>query len=350
MHVKAIDYWLARLAATNRHALWTLGNIESYAYRKEIASVIIDRPIFITGLARSGSTMLLELLNRQPGLVSHRYCDFPFLTVPIVWNCFLNRAAAKVSPAIPRAHRDQIRITPDSPEGMEEILWQRYSAGANGTTEPRFLRFYQEHVKKLLWLRGGTRYVAKNNFHLDRIPALLKIFPDAQFVIPIRHPIAHVQSLVSQHARFCEYAQLDKRTAFMMATAGHYEFGPQRSARRITAGCTEEIEQSWAAGDNVTGYALLWAAVYERVLQWLNCAELGRSMVIVSYEEFCSQPELEWRRLSAALSLNESEIALDHVVAPAISQMSPADEHRIWSLTERVARGLHLSPNPNPTC
>ena len=63
-----------------------LGDLESSAHRAELDAISIDRPLYVAGLARSGSTILLELLAGRPGVATHRYRDFPPVYTPLFWN------------------------------------------------------------------------------------------------------------------------------------------------------------------------------------------------------------------------------------------------------------------------
>ncbi|MCB9964174.1 MAG: sulfotransferase [Rhodospirillales bacterium] len=49
-------------------------------------SVSIDKPIFITGLARSGTTILLEILASHPDISTHKYKDYPFVHTNYFWD------------------------------------------------------------------------------------------------------------------------------------------------------------------------------------------------------------------------------------------------------------------------
>ncbi len=310
-----IDYGLARSSVAQRRLWWLLGNWETRLYRRSIEAVKIERPIFVCGLARAGSTMLLELLARQRGVVTHRYRDFPFVTIPIWWNRFLDLTARDSEPRT-RAHGDLIRITPHSPEGMEELLWSSCDTTENAfAQDTSFVSYYRDHVRKLLWLRGGQRYVSKNNYHVPRIEQLLQLFPDAQFVIPVRHPASHVASLVRQHEHFCTLARADRTVPFMLAAAGHYEFGPQRAPRGLTAPEAAAIQLCWQRHDDVGGYALMWSAIYQRVLGLLDRPEIAPHVHIVKYEEFCKQPVIEWQRLREKLELPSCDVDLSHIVA-----------------------------------
>ena len=63
--------------------LWKrLGDLETSALADTLDEVAIEKPIYVSGLARSGSTILLELLNEIPGVVSQRYKDFPPVFTP----------------------------------------------------------------------------------------------------------------------------------------------------------------------------------------------------------------------------------------------------------------------------
>src|SRR5690554_6259116 len=79
-----------------RHpGLWIrLGNMETRLLGDELARMSIEKPVYVTGLARSGTTILLELLARHPAFVTHRYRDFPPVLTPWFWNWFVDRAAA----------------------------------------------------------------------------------------------------------------------------------------------------------------------------------------------------------------------------------------------------------------
>jgi hypothetical protein len=112
-----------RLGGLNK----VLAELETDFIAQRLHCVAIDRPVFLTGLARSGTTILLTLLSQADGVATHRYRDFPFVEVPFLWNWFQDRFAgrSKTSPR-ERIHGDRIRITAESPEAFEEPLWQSH--------------------------------------------------------------------------------------------------------------------------------------------------------------------------------------------------------------------------------
>ncbi|HET8702102.1 MAG TPA: sulfotransferase, partial [Nitrococcus sp.] len=224
----------------NRHKRFGigLGNLETRLLAEPLAAIRIDQPIYIAGLARSGSTLLLEILSWLPETLTHRYRDYPALYTPYFWNRFLDYTPQQKTAPVERTHRDGILITPESPEAFEEILWMSFfsqlhdpqvNAVLNTQTDnPEFEAFYRDHIRKLMLVRGGQRYLSKGNYNITRLDYLLKLFADARFIIPVREPSWHIASLMKQHALFCEGSRRSPRALAHLQRVGHFEFGLDR--------------------------------------------------------------------------------------------------------------------------
>jgi hypothetical protein len=313
-----IDGWtdrLGRLASRYQRQMIGLGNLETRLFADEIEPTTIDRPIFIAGLARAGTTILLESLERHPDTVTHRYRDFPMVLTPVFWNRLLDRMPRRPAPPQERAHRDGISVTDESPEAFEEILWmaffptlhdaQRRDFLDADTRNPPFERFFRDHIRKLLWLRGGTRYLSKANYNLTRLEYLLRLFPDARIVIPIRDPIWHIASLIKQHRLFCRGQHEDSRALRHLQRVGHFEFGLDR--RPIAADdpmIAREVAALWRDGREVEGWALYWAHVHEFVLRRLERSQrLRDATLVVRHEDLCAAPQATIERVLAHCGL-----------------------------------------------
>jgi len=294
---------LGRLTDRAGGVLRRLGNLESNVYRDALDSIAIDRPIFVAGLARSGSTILLEILAAHEDTATHRYRDFPPVMLPIFWNrAFGHVYGRKVEP-VERAHRDRILVTPDSPEALEEVLWMAFFEHAHDpgvsnvldrdTVNTDFENFFEDHIRKILHVRGGVRYLSKCNYNLTRLAYLGKLFPDARFVVPVREPLWHVASLIKQHRLFCAEESRDPRILAHMRRVGHFEFGLDR--RPVNAGddkTAESILRCWKGGEEVRGTARLWASLYGFVKRQLsNDEDLNNRTLIIRYEDLCDRPE-----------------------------------------------------------
>ena len=323
-------------ALVHRHPrLWIrIGDAETRSLADELAPVSVREPVYIAGLARAGSTILLELVAATEGVVTHRYRDFPPVFIPYWWNGFVDRAQARTLEAKERPHGDRIRITPESPEAMEEPLWMAFFPSAHdpgvsqslGHNEqhPDFERFYRDHIRKLLLVRGGNRYASKGNYNVTRLEYLLRIFPDARFVIPVREPVRHVASLLRQHRRFSEACEGNPRGLAHLREVGHFEFGVDR--RPINTGDTArtaEILRMWREGDEVRGWARYWSQVYGYVADRLEANEhLRRAALVVRYEDLCAAPHEIVRR-----TLDHCRLAPDQPVIDAFSARLSAPDY-----------------------
>ena len=302
--------WMDRIGGfIERHsALWIkLGSLETALLRDTLPEV--DRPIYITGLARSGTTILLEVLAGHPAATTHRYRDFPFLFTPYLWNRWLELVPRKTEQPAERSHGDGIVVTSESPEAFEEGLWMAFFDGLHDpaasavlgrtTRHPAFERFYRDHIRKLLAVRGRRRYVAKGNYNITRIGYLAKLFPDARFVVPVRDPVWHIASLMKQDRLFCDGEQGNPAAVRHLRRVGHFEFGLDR--RAINAGdgaATAEVMALWRRGEEVRGWARYWSYLHRSIADMTrNDPALAKSMRIVRYEDLCAAPDVEMAAL-----------------------------------------------------
>ena len=123
-HVPWLLHHLGGWAHRCRGLFTWLGRLETKALADEIASVRVTRPVYVCGLARSGSTLLHLTLAAQPGVATHRARDYPLVYTPYWWRqATRNR---RPSPPRERAHGDRVLITTDSPEALEEMLWMAF--------------------------------------------------------------------------------------------------------------------------------------------------------------------------------------------------------------------------------
>src|SRR5690606_2021130 len=153
---RRIAAWLAAFPSLGpRLARW-----ESAALAEEIGLMRPGPPVWICGMARSGSTVLLEVLNGLPDFTSHRYSDYPWLWTPYWWNHVLARLPLRAPKPQERAHRDRILVSRDSPEAFEEIFWMHFFPHRHDPAISQvldadidaeaFARFFDQHQRKLL--------------------------------------------------------------------------------------------------------------------------------------------------------------------------------------------------------
>lgn len=141
-----------------------------------------DRPVFIIGPHRSGTTLLYRILSKHPDLGYFNQADRRLRDLP--------RLARLVT---------QIKRQ-DSPAEAQKI-WDRFRTGDDdimGVAEatPEVIRWYREKVGTVLDLRQANRFVAKYPRLSLRLSWINAIFPDAVFIHMLRDWRAVVSSTV----------------------------------------------------------------------------------------------------------------------------------------------------------
>lgn len=294
-------YWQSRFFAATAPVWKWLGDLETRAVADKIDEIQVRDPIYVTSLARAGTTIVTEMLEAHPALACHHYSDFPNAWTPYWRNHLLQRTRRQAPRAAQRAHRDRIMVSHDSPEAVEEVLWMAFFEGLHdpsrsgvldGSTEnAAFERFYRDHIRKLLAVRGAERYLAKGNYNLARLGYIQRLFPGAEFLVPVRTPRHHIASLMKQHALFSRASELDPRVGRQLAMSGHFEFGPFRRAVHFGDDKTvRAIEGAWRDGREVEGWARYWAATY-RFLDDQLAADPGLAgrCLLFRYEDLCAK-------------------------------------------------------------
>ena len=317
-----LDRCLHRLAFSTRSAQLGVADLESRRFRGELAATSAARPIFVTGLPRSGTTILLELISRTPSVATHIYRDMPFVLAPMVWGGFARRFAKADKPR-ERAHGDGIQISLDSPEAFEEMVWMAfYGDRYRGDTispwtavdDQEFLQFLSDHMRKVIALRRrskltASRYASKNNLNIARMPALLDAFGDAVALVPFRDPVQHAASLLKQHKRFTAMHRDDPFARRYMRGIGHFDFGDNLKPVDFDGWWSS---RSSAGPDQLTFWLEYWCATYRALLDHADHDRLH----LIGFEQLSAASGLT--ALAHAAGIQTEELAEPaRILAPA---------------------------------
>jgi len=267
-------------------------------------------PVFITGLARAGTTILLEAIYASGRFATLTYRDMPFITAPNFWKS-VSSGQRRHAQAKERAHKDRLLVNYDSPEAFEEIFWMTFDQGSYVKENclvphkvPReVLLNYRRYVANIIAKDSKDaplRYLAKNNNNLLRISALKRAFPEAVILVPFRNPLDHAKSLMAQHQRFVKTHQDDPFSLKYMNWLGHHEFGanlkPFRVGNDALPPCPEELA-------DFSYWVRYWSCVYDYVLNQ-HTAEI----VLFDYDLFCRKPAACLEELAPLLRLDKEQL------------------------------------------
>ncbi len=231
----------ARLAPSGRAAVQNglIGNlvVQARAHRNaarnpEVEQVAIERPVFIIGLLRSGSTLLHNLLAVHPRL-----------RCPTLWELLTPAGSRdpdqceqavesargyveelwRQAPELPRIHFIHA-LRPDECHRLlvntfeSPINWLRFHVPsyASWLGERDLTRAYEHHrlqLQNVLWRVPGGVPVLKCPFHVWCLDALVRVYPDARFVYLHRDPVSVIASTCSLSAelRSARSDEVDRR-------------------------------------------------------------------------------------------------------------------------------------------
>ena len=304
----AISRLLHRIALQPKAIAEISFDIENTLVNKK-EPALSDNHIFISGLARSGTTILLQYLYETGLFRSLTYLDMPFVLMPNTWKQITYKK--KPSEYKERAHRDGIMVGFDSPEAFEEVFW-RVFCGEKYICNDRLklhhvdeevLKKFKDHVSNILLSSNSlnqSRYLSKNNNNVLRFEALQKSMPNSQIIIPFRDPLQHSISLLDQHLHFSKIQAKDKFSLDYMNWLGHFEFGLNQKPFFLN---DEDIFNEMAAYDktDINFWLLSWKNYY----RYVNDQPIKNS-IFFSYEQFCMAPSSVLGRLFEILDIEKT--------------------------------------------
>jgi hypothetical protein len=208
---------VARVGLRSALAARLLANA-GWAAHTEHADVVIDRPIFVTGLPRSGTTALHRLLTADPG---HQGLELWLAEMPQprpprdTWAA--NPVFQHIQAGYQQHHVEHPEfmgvhyIAADTVEECWQLLRQTlrsvsYECLANLPTYSAWLQdqdwvgAFRTHRRNLQLIGlndAGRRWVLKNPSHLFSLDAILAVYPDALIIQTHREPRTVIGSMCS---------------------------------------------------------------------------------------------------------------------------------------------------------
>ena len=254
---------IGRLSLRNKllqHATSRLLIHDQFTRHPEIRNIQIDKPIIVAGLPRSGTTHLLNLMASDSRLRSLPLWE-SYEPVPMPGEGLLEdgtdpryQRCADVWATMQQMTPHLAAMHPMNPDHIHEELelmgpnfgsynyewlchsprWRDAYYAEDQTYQYEYMR---DVLKLLLWQQRDSdrpsRWVLKCPQHLEQLPVLLRVFPDATIAITHRDPVSVIQSAVTMLA----YGQRINRKQVM--TAELLQYWNERVAHLLRA-CTED--------------------------------------------------------------------------------------------------------------
>jgi len=299
------------LALGNNFIPEMLHDIEIALLKKKINSDNLTPHIFISGMARSGSTILMRFLYQTKFFASFTYRDMPFVMSPNLWSKISNKIKPKSHKE--RIHGDSISINIDSPEALEEVFWRVklqknyiYTNKLNAHEADDFtIDEFRNLISLILYRYKKKIYLSKNNNNILRLSSIIKAFPNSLILVPFRDPIQQAKSLLTQHENFSKIQKVDKFIKKYMSYLVHHEFGIIHKPF--------DFNQNHNISYNINSleyWLFQWVNVYRYLSQekFIN----KKNIIYINYEFLCDNPKKILSYISSKINTKDLLLSEDY--------------------------------------
>jgi hypothetical protein len=201
-----------------------IDNIFYRGYRRQR----IERPLFIIGNYRSGSTLLQRLISLDEeqfsGMKSWEIYTAPSIAARKAWRGLATLDSWMGNPLKRAMYRWEKRVLKtirkhpvgvmeyEEDEGLFLFIWagifrwffyphkqheedeHYFDTRVSEWRRRRLMKFYERCIKRHIYYRNGRKYVSKNPASSSKIRSILQKMPDARFIYLVRNPYDQLPS------------------------------------------------------------------------------------------------------------------------------------------------------------
>jgi hypothetical protein len=259
-------------------------------------NVDVREHVFVTGLARSGTTGVMRNIFGTGQYASLQYSNMPFIMNPNIWQ---NKQHIQNHE---RVHSDGIIINGESPEEFDEYFWKAHlkdsfikdhSLKLHQVSEQTAKQF-KKYIQLICLSKNKQKYLSKNNNSILRLDVLRELNNPKIFFL-FREPLSHASSLLKLHKKFSALQKEDPFVLEYFDFLGHHEFGLHHKPFDLT----NHVKRAQSEFDllDINYWLLVWLNYYEFILQNLNPGDR-----LICFEDLKNDPENIYAKLSEILS------------------------------------------------
>ncbi len=292
----------------------------------------IEKPLFILGNFRSGSTFLHRLLSRdEEAFTSLTTWDIyltPSVTQKKITQFFarldtkyLNRTVHKLLYKFDRATLGKVKIhpisffQPEEDENIHLLIWDGYFVSflfpfmdeippyqyfdemLSPEHKRRIMTFYKSMLQRHMYATGKKYFVAKNPAFSAKIETLKEFFPDARIIYLARNPLDMLPSTIS----WINYA----RRVFTDPEPGYHYI------------------------DEIVAMTQYW---YSHPLKYLDANPSPRHLIL-NYDDLIQRPEHVIRGFYEQFGYPDKP-GLPHIIDQAVKETLTFNSDHIYSYEE----------------
>jgi hypothetical protein len=312
-----LDKLLFRIFLGNnifQEVLFDVDKLFFYKKRKKINSLII------TGLPRSGTTILLNELYKTKKFSSLTFQDLPFILSPNIfnflkkylkifllinlWEKFIKKNKKR---KYKRIHNDGIFVVDEMPEAFDEVFWRvfqnRKYINKNNISMHSIDEYemseYQKYVNIITYRENKNLYITKNNNNILRLNSF-KNLKHTFFIITFRDPFFQSYSLIKTHKILCKNQKKNTFILSYMDYLVHHEFGLNLKTLKFKKNFSTKYKNT-----NINFWLAYWVYVYENVLKNYKPS---KNIQFLAYEKFNTKLTLILKKFNLNFSFSEKNI------------------------------------------
>ena len=294
MHYSFLDKLLFKIFLGNNIFQEVLFDVDKFFFYKKKKIV---KSLIITGLPRSGTTILLNELYKTKKFSSLTFQDLPFILSPNifnylkklikfvllinVWEKFFKKNKKKYK----RIHNDGIFVSDQMPEAFEEVFWRVFqnrkyihkkNISAHKISEYE-IGEYKKYVNIISNQGNKKLYLAKNNNNILRLNALQNL-KHTYLIVTFRDPLFQSYSLYRTHKILCENQKTNNFILNYMNFLVHHEFGLNLKTLKFQNKFNTNYKNT-----NINFWLSYWIYVYENILKNYK---YSHNLKFLAYEKF----------------------------------------------------------------
>jgi len=317
MNYSFLDKLLFKIFLGNNIFQEVLFDVDKFFFLKKKKKI---KFLIITGLPRSGTTILLNKLYKTKKFSSLTFQDLPFILSPNIhyflkknlknillinfWEKFIKKNK-KVE--YKRIHNDGIFVSDEMPEAFEEVFWRVFkdrnyilqnqiSVHNINTYE---MEEYHKYINIITHRKNKNLYIAKNNNNILRLNRLKNL--DNTFVIvTFRDPFFQSYSLLKTHKIICKNQKQNKFILDYMNYLVHHEFGLNLKTLKFKKKFIKNYENT-----DINFWLSYWIYVYENILKNYKKSD---NIKFLAYEKFNTKINSILKKFNFDLSLNKKNL------------------------------------------
>jgi hypothetical protein len=271
--------------------------------------------VFVTGLARSGTTSVFNHIYQSGEYASLLYSDMPFLLMPNLWG---KRQLSSNTTKTERFHGDNIMVGADSPEALDEFFWKVYLK--NKYISKDFLSLhhidkaavsaYDKYVSLICSARNKNKYLSKNNNNILRLSGLNALSIPQKVIMLYRDPLEHASSLMKLHLKFSSQQLDDNFILRYFNYLGHHEFGLGQKTFFFDSVLSEQLKHHDKSTFDF--WLLSWLNYYSYVVNhYLD------DITLVSFKDICDNPKRVYGYINEQLAIKPDNQYPDPYMPPS---------------------------------